>query len=294
VVVLGAVGVGIATRSHEPDVVVTNQQIAVPAYIPPETEPDAWNRLIAADSSKVGLVVANVASGPGEAVNVAWSDVLARAHNSGKRVLGYVDTGYMGLSGQTTRQGSTKSADWIAQIQQDINAWYQLYPGMVDGIFFDRVDSTCGADNEHAKLYVTANQFEKRAHPDSVTVLNAGSAVPQCFEDAADVLVTYESDYAGYMVNAEQADDHDYHSLTWTPKDPRKLWHIVYGVAPDQLDAVIATSRDRHAGYVFITDDVLPNPYDTLPGDAYWAREQQSVNGAPAPSLAKVPVPAAS
>lgn len=287
-VVVGAVAVGVVVRSRGTTPAPAHQQVAVPAYIPPETDPAAWDRLIGASSDKVGIVVANVASGPGPSTNAAWSDVMARTHNSGKRVLGYVDTGYLGLTGKATRTGEQSSDGWSRQIQRDIDAWYEQYPGMVDGIFFDRAANTCGADDADADLYRAIDDRQKSGHPGSVTVLNVGTTMPQCYEDAADVLVTYESTYDGYVANANQAGDGNYQSPGWTPTDPDKFWHIVYGVPSAQVEAVIATARDRGAGHVYVTDRTMPNPYETLPADPYWSTEQSSVSGAPAASLPAV------
>jgi hypothetical protein len=278
-VVAVLVGVTVVGRERRADAAVASQQVAVPSYIPPNGDPGAWNRLIGSDSNKVGIVVANVANGPDFETKPMWTDVMSRAHGSGKRVLGYVDTGYMGLTGQTTRLGSSRSADWIVQIEQDINRWYQLYPGLVDGIFFDQGHNSCGDGGSIPALYRFINEFQKRSHINSMTVLNPGAMVPQCYEDTADVLLTYESSYAGYMQRADQPGDLNYHSPDWTPRDPRKFWHIIYGVSPDHVGEVIATSRDRNAGYVFVTDDVMVNPYDTLPQGGYWTDEQNSVGG---------------
>jgi len=40
------------------------------------------------------------------------------------------------------------------------------------------------------------------------------------------------------------------------------------------MEQVMALSKSRNAGYVYVTDDVAPNPYDTIPAAAYWADEQ--------------------
>jgi hypothetical protein len=40
------------------------------------------------------------------------------------------------------------------------------------------------------------------------------------------------------------------------------------------MEQVMALSKSRNAGYVYVTDDLLPNPYDTLPPAPYWADEQ--------------------
>ena len=111
-------------------------------------------------------------------------------------------------------------------------------------------------------------------------MLNPGIGVPQCYENAADVIVTFEGSYASYVGDPTAANP--YTPLTWTTTDPMKIWHIVYG-APDAATMAQATalSKTRGAGYIYVTDDVLANPYDTLPPPDYWAAELATMAGAP-------------
>ena len=255
------------------------QQIAVAAYIHPGADREAWNRLIEAPSSKVSVLVVNVLNGPDHQRNAQWADVIQRAHASGKRVIGYVPTGYLGQvdAGEKafrTRLGSTEVADWIAQVQHDVAAWYELYGSSIDGIFFDEAHNECGFADEYAEL----NQFVKRHHPGALTVLNPGTAVQQCYENAADVLLTFEGAYQNYREDA--ADENlRYRALDWQPEDPGKIWHILYDVPADRIQEVTALARERGAGFVQITDDVMDNPYDTLPAESYWSALVDAVPG---------------
>jgi len=240
------------------------QQMALATYIDPGANPDVWDRLIAFPSDKVSILVANVVNGPDSSINAGWKDVLPRATASGKTVLGYVRTGYLGVSFQkfTTRLGSSKTADWVAQIQEDVDQWYKLYPDQIGGIFFDEAWNVCGEDNVNAKLYEFITQSTKRKYPGAFTVLNPGSPMPQCFEYSADTLLTYESDYETYT-------GPNFVGNTWTPKDPRKIWHIIHTVPAGEAAAVAKLALSRGVGMVEITDDVMPNPYDTLSSDSY-------------------------
>lgn len=248
----------------------SGQIVAVPSYINPAGDPAAWNTLIGSSSDKVGVAVANVLNGPGSAPVAAWTDVINRTHASGKRVLGYVDTGYLGQTGLTTRLGSTSPADWVAQIEEDVNAWYTMYGSSMDGIFFDDGYNQCGTGNQFPAIYEAINRYEKLKHRGAMTVLNPGAVVPQCYENSADILLTFEGSYATYESSAYQA-------LDWTPSSPSKIWHIIYGVPADKVSLVDETSQTRGAGVVYITDDLGANPYDTMPG--YWSAEQASVPG---------------
>jgi hypothetical protein len=263
-------------------------QIAVASYIHPGEDPDAWKRLIASPSDKVSVLVANVLNGPDYQPNPKWASVISAAHASGKKVLGYVRTGYLSRSKDdfTTRLGSRTFADWIAQIQYDVDAWYALYPGNIDGIFFDEGHNECGAGNELADVYLHLNQWTKRKHAGALTVLNPGIGVPQCYEDAADILLTFESDDAGYFGHNALGNNYvPLDTLGWTPKDPSKIWHIIYDVKPDRIPAIMTAARERGAGYVEITDDVMDNPYDNLPNADYWNQEMAAVSGG-APTIA--------
>ncbi len=263
-----------------------NQEIAVPMYIEPTANPADWAQLLASDPDSVSLIVANVLNGPEVAPNPGWAHVLQQAHKNGIKVLGYVDSGYLGIpipdakGGLLTRSGLTGAAAWIPQIEEDINAWYQLYGSSVDGIFFDQATNLCGpvaTSNEYATSYTNLSRYVKSSHRGAVTVLNPGIAVPNCYQDAADTLVTFEGsigDYTGHPTVPQTA----YVPLSWDPVNPAKIWHIIYGVPGiSELDKVVRLSKSRNAGYVYVTNLVPANPYNHLPAPDYWSAHQDDV-----------------
>lgn len=141
----------------------------------------------------------------------------------------------------------------------------------MDGIFFDEGWNDCGPDNKYSELYKLITQDTKSRYPGAITVLNPGATMPQCFEDSADTLMTFESNYSMYVNN--------YVSNGWTPKDSRKIWHIIYDVPADQAAAVAALAVERGVGLIEITNDILPNPYDTLPSADYMNQVFAAVPG---------------
>jgi len=60
--------------------------------------------------------------------------------------------------------------------------------------------------------------------------------------------------------------------LWFTRYDRSRLANLGFGV-PDPLDMIFGLFKavGYNAGYVYLTDDQLPNPYDTLP--SYWEQE---------------------
>ncbi|KAJ6080564.1 hypothetical protein N7499_005438 [Penicillium canescens] len=252
----------------------SSQQIAVASYINPLGDPSAWEHLIDDyPSDKMPILIANVVNGPDSTVNDDWTNVIKRASASGKTVLGYVRTGYLGVSDQKflTRLGSGDLADWTAQIEQDIDMWYTLYGSDIGGIFFDEGWPECGDNDKYVDLYKYINDYTKRTHPGAYTILNPGSPMASCFEDSMDTLLTFELSYDAY-VNSYTPND-------WIPKDPRKLWHIIYNVPDSAIDEVITLSKKRGAGFIQLTDDLLPNPYDNLPADSYIKKILDAVDG---------------
>jgi chitodextrinase len=239
----------------------TGQRLAIPAYFYPGGDGAAlWQRLTGPGT---GIAVANPFSGPGKTRDPNYATAIAAARAAGVTVLGYVPTGYLGTTGRTTRLGETTPAAWSAQVQQDVETWYRLYGGDgLGGIFFDEVQNVCG----YASAYRELDRHTKAWHRGAFTVINPGIETERCYADIGDVSLTFESAYESYV--------------DWTPPawhralDPRRLWHLVHGTGTlDRLDTAMRLSAQRNAGYVYVTPDVLANPWDTLPPDDYWQRQ---------------------
>ena len=118
--------------SHVPEMRLRRR--AVPAYFHPHDSADDWARLA---STGVELVVANISDGPGIVREERWADAFGSVRATGSDIVGYVDTGYLGLTGLRTQRGSTLLDDWLEQILRDVGAWYLLYGDQVTGIDFD-------------------------------------------------------------------------------------------------------------------------------------------------------------
>ncbi|KAL1853997.1 hypothetical protein Daus18300_011587 [Diaporthe australafricana] len=260
---------------------VSGQQIAWASYTGingfADPDPDGWRRLMGYDSSKVSVVIANVNHGPDSVVDTNWQKAINLAISSGKRVLGYVGTGQLGSSQQqlTTRLSSRDLADWVAQIERDVDKWYELYGRGMGGIFFNEVLNDCGPDNIYSDLYAYINAYTKRRYPGAYTVLGSESSMPQCFENTTDTLLTFLSTYENYTSSYTPND--------WTPADPRKIWHVIFNVPASAISTVVALAKQRGAGLVEVTDDTMDNPQETIPDDAYMKSFTSAVEGGSAP-----------
>ncbi|MER7212979.1 spherulation-specific family 4 protein [Streptosporangium sp. NPDC000239] len=261
---------------------ILGQEVAVPAYFyPGGSSAQYWTQLTAS-GSRPSIAVVNVLNGPTGTVNTDYQAALASAHSAGIKVIGYVDTGYYGTTGQTTRMGSASINDWRTQIQTDVDNWYNLYGSNVDGIFFDQAQKDCGptgGGDAWVDLYREASAYVKKYHPGSITIHNPGTAPDECYEDSADILVTFEGTYATYMnPPADQAPP------AWQAGyDPKRVWNLVYDVKDEsELATVMAKSKANNAGYVYVTPDKLDefgNPWDTLPPSSYMSAELAATAG---------------
>ncbi|MBW4718608.1 spherulation-specific family 4 protein [Saccharothrix obliqua] len=279
---LARVGVAVTAVSlltPVPATAATAQQAAVPAYWSP-ADPDGLTafRRLAQNRPTTGIVVVNGSlSRPEAPFSRGWADAIEAVHDSGARVLVYVDTGYFGVDlGQgahRTRGGETSADAWAAQVRQDIDEWYALYGGYgVDGVFLDQVLHVCGPDGEYAARYAAIRDHLRATQPHARLAINPGTGTEQCYDDVADTILSFEGDHASYLAHVPPE---------WeaTHQDRKKFWHLVYGV-PDAegMSAVIARARSNRPGYVYVGDRPFsPSTWDSLP--SYWDAELREIAG---------------
>lgn len=63
-----------------------------------------------------------------------------------------------------------------------------------------------------------------------------------------DTLLTFERNYDAYI--------NDFTPNDWTPKDPRKLWHIVYKVPQSAIGEVADLVNERGVAFIQLSNDV--------------------------------------
>ncbi len=238
---------------------------AVPAYFHPEDDAADWARLA---SIRPALVVANVADGPGLVRERSWAVAMHDVRAAGSHVVGYVDTGYLGLTGLRTWLGSTFIDDWLEQILHDVNTWYRLYGDVLTGIFFDQVAES-GDGASVAPVYRRLREHVRQLDAAAVTALNAGAALPAAFAGLADILVTFEGPYDAYLA---EGGENCFEPLTWRPEPGQAIWHIIHHVPDAERAAeVVGLSRRRGANLLYVTDGDGDNPYSSLPSSDIWA-----------------------
>ena len=217
------------------------QQLAIPSYFYPGP---LWTQMEDA-APPVGLAIINPDSGPGAAKDPAYAAQVTSAQGAGIAVIGYVHTSY----------GSRASAT----VETEIDSYYAWYP--VDGIFLDEVATDCGTEPYYASLAA----YVKGKGGAGTVVLNPGTTTSECYMSAGDIIVEFESSYSDY--------------LSWSPAGwesgypAARFWHLIYGTSEPHMPNAVILSQSRGAGWVYVTPDGLPNPWDTLPSGSYWTNE---------------------
>lgn len=221
--------------------VVVGQKIAIPSYFYPGA---LWTRLEnSVPVPRVALINPN--SGPGASQDANYAAEVVRARAKGIRVLGYVYTSY----------GARASAT----VQADVNKYYTWYG--VDGIFFDEASTNCAITPYYQTLY----NFVKAKGGLARVFINPGTNSPECYINVADVIVNFESSYSAYI---------SWQPSSWVFKYPaNRFWQLVYATPSANLSNAIALSKNRNAGFIYVTPDVMSNPWDTLPPSTYWTTE---------------------
>lgn len=239
---------------------VVNQHLIVPAYFYPDwyNAGNKWYRMCDKMNAvnSASNAVMNPNSGPGTKANPDYAKVITYCQVKKQKVVGYVHTSY----------GSRP----LSAVKADIDSYYSFYPGL-NGIFLDEMANdpakvatgaaTTRSYYRQLYLYIKA----KTAGAEQV-IGNPGSAAStawQVADPAADIVVVFEGTAAKYE--------------SWTPpawvtsRSADRFSHLIYGTTSVNRQHVCALTRTRNTGYFYVTDDILPNPWNSLP--SYWVQE---------------------
>jgi Spherulation-specific family 4 len=233
----------------------------VPAYFYPSGAGNGLWEALNGTATRVPLIaILNPSSGPGSSADNNYRRVIPALRSAGGRVIGYIHTSY--------------TARPLDDVKGDVDRYLLFYT--VDGFFVDEMDNRNLAASYayYADLY----QFIKSKSAAYVVFGNPGTTTQEEYlaRPCADTLVTYEHNtgYASYVPDR------------WVTNYPaHRFAHLPYAVSSAvTMTNYIHLARTRNAGFIFVTDDVLPNPWDTLP--AYWGSEVSLLQELNRPQLA--------
>lgn len=215
------------------------EKMVIPSYFYPGP---LWNQAIAA-SLTVETMIMNPASGPGASSNSDYVAAVNNAQAAGIKVIGYVHTSY----------GSRDAA----VVKSEIDS-YKVWYG-VSGIFLDEVASDAALLPYYQDLadYI-------RVTAGVLVMLNPGTIPAEGYMNVGDAVVVFEGTYNTYKTWIKPS---------WVNNYPAsKFVHLVHAASgATAMRNAIKLAHQRNAGNVYVTNDVLPNPWDSLP--TYWSAE---------------------
>jgi len=223
----------ILTASHPAFAATSSTGIIVPLYSYPGSY---WNQVIQAKNAHPSvpiIAVVNPNNGPGSSIDSTYVSSIQQLQSAGITVLGYVYTGY------GSRSTSSAEADVLTY-----HNWYNL-----SGIFFDEMSNAAGDES----YYSTLTQYVK-SHGMTMTVGNPGTDTLSSYVGTVDNLVIYEN--PGLPTTSDLAGWHTSYAKS-------NFSMIAFGVGLPTQSYV--TSTTSYVSYIYVTNDNLPNPYDTIP-----------------------------
>jgi hypothetical protein len=223
--------------------------LLVPAYFYPagKKKSNHWVALAATAGQANTIAVLNPASGPGTFVDPNYTAAVSQFQLAGGTVIGYVSTRY--------------AARPLNEVTADINTYIAQYP--VQGFFIDEMTNDAGSAN--VQFYQSVYSYIKALNPQYMVVGNPGTNTAEVYASLplADRLVVFENSISAYGAYAPAAWQANYAASRFV--------HIVYGASKRQMADTVTRAASRGAGSLFVTNDVLVNPYDSLPN--YWSEE---------------------
>jgi spherulation-specific family 4 protein len=243
--------------------------VIVPLYTYPTST--TWDTMIQskiANPSVPMVAIINPSSGPGSAQDLNYVTGIQELQAANITVLGYTYTSY-----------SSRSASAVQADEDKYKAWYN-----VNGIFFDEMSNIAGEESYYKNLdtYAKALGF-------TLTVGNPGTDTLSSYVGTVDNIVIYESSGLPSLSYLD-----GWHSNY----DKRNFSMLPYGVST--LDSSYVASAISYLGYIYITNDALSNPWDSLPpyfadlvATIATANSGQAPDGSPAPSQHTITVQSA-
>src|SRR5438093_798989 len=230
--ILMIISVPLLSSSHYA-LAATTTGVIVPLYTYPDSTWDTVAQAKIAHPSVPVVAIINPNNGPGSSKDANYVTGIQKLHSAGVVVLGYVYTGY-----------GSRSANSVNADIDTYKNWYSL-----NGIFFDEMSNAPG-DESH---YYNLSQYAK-SQGLTFTVGNPGTDILPSYIGTVDNIVIYEnvglpsiSSLGGWYTNYDKS---NFSTLS-------------YGVGT--ISQSFLTSESSYVGYTYITNDNLPNPWDSVP-----------------------------
>lgn len=256
--------------------------IAVPAYF---NDDDSWDRAI--NTSVVTYIVGHPDT-PANGKFVAAKELtthLAQAKAKGKTTLIYVTAGYDKIGWE--------------EVANRIDSAFDAYPN-ADGVFIDEINYDQCAKYKSLSAGSGSIKGVRDRHPGKQIVLNPGAPMLNCYQGLADGYLNLEradKDVQAWTDNVNLPGNTPYYAWMFKPDIRAQIWQMVHSVPSGDVDKAVDAAVARNASVLYVTPDVLPNPYDKLPDDGVWNKiidrvQQYATGKVQLPAVKQLVIPA--
>ena len=232
---------------------VNAQSVFMLSYVYPLAEAggsefsDYWKAVHAAGSNKIPYTLIMADGGPNAKLDPGYVRLLKKNAELGFKTIAYIRTV------QQTRP--------IAEVKAAMAKFIELYGvDKIHGFYFDEISSrNNGATAYMAELY----NYTKSTYGNKLVVANPGTHITDAIAPYADIFMTNEGTADEYINNYKTA----YSAFEKDPANSHRIFHTIYAAKAGDYQKIINLSRQRNAGWVFITtDSTIPDgrPYNDL------------------------------
>lgn len=196
----------------------------------------------------IEYVMINPSNGVGTAVDPGYTRLVQQwLPSTNIKVLGYI----------TCDEQRVTKEEVLASAQKYLDFYGDTY---IHGFFIDEyMLQTETQLKYHQELYSAL----KAKFPTKTIVGNPGIHMLVDGINTADILCLFENTADVYINSYEEPT-----VTSETDKANRsKVYHLIHTATSDQYDKIIELAKKRNVGYLFITSDVMPNPWDGEPDD---------------------------
>ena len=236
----------------------TCQSILVPSYFAPAPAGSAWDRAIADtpwSAKTTRTLVMNPDSGPGPSFSADFAAAIRKVKVAGGITEAYVWTNYGAVP--------------LTEAEKQVDLYISRYgTDALNGIFVDTMSAEGPLVETYYQPLLT---YITRKLPNATVTLNPGvypdpkyASMTTATATSSFNLVVFEQSLANFNQKASAPP-------AWMQNFPASRFiAIVYDTPEAQLPGVLKLAAQRNMGGIYITDEVMPDPYRGLP--AYWKK----------------------
>ena len=221
-----------------------NTGIIIPMYVYPSDiyNNTIYNNLIsfAREHKDIPIIaILNPSNGPGGVIDNNYRVAIKRLYSANIYPVGYVYTNYANRP--------------IADVKADIDAWKTIYPE-IKGIFFDEM--TYEDNPTYVNYYKELSDY---IYSKNIKFSIGNSKVPCAgsYYNTFDIIINWENSM--YPTEAQAKEDWAGGSSEYSILKRGLLVH-----SQSSFDSITFTMIAKYYGWVYITNDTLPNPWDTV------------------------------